>query len=525
MGTKRSYYTEDYVPVCRKRRKKRRSRGIVPVIFLSVVLAVMTGLAVRISVFGKITNIDSPLDSSTGPSPILQLPDTVEIKPLTVPTGTVVQAHELVSGLDGTGIEVSFTEEPTLDTVGKQQLELRFAMNGSECTRSVELTRFQMITEISSKLGSGSVPELRDFVPDESIDASFKGDSPASLPEDSCGSHCLIIECDGREYPVTYLVTEDIPPKAVGLAVTTQAGSVPAPETLVDQIVDHSEVTVTYVETPELTMVGSREVTLLLTDAFGNSTQVTAVIEVVPAADGPSFAGLEELHVQVGDTISYKAGVSATDPQDGKLTFTVDPGNVDNKAVGTYTAYYTATDADGHTLTVPRTILVLDEAEAAVENYAKNVLKKIITDDMTRDQMIYQVYKYSRKNVQFVGSSDKSSIVHAAYEGFSTGKGDCYTYYAMNVILLDMLGIENLEVTRVGGTSNHWWNLVLYEDGKYYHVDSCPKSIYLDSQTYYKMTDSDLDDYTNNKQVAAHRPNYYTYDKSLPEYQDIDIAP
>ena len=137
----------------------------------------------------------------------------------------------------------------------------------------------------------------------------------------------------------------------------------------------------------------------------------------------------------------------------------------------------------------------------------------------------YQIYLYTKRNVQFVGSSDKSSVVHAAYEGFSTGKGDCYTYYAMNVILLDMAGIENLEVARVGGTSNHWWNLVLHDDGKYYHVDSCPKSIYLDGQTYYKMTDGDLDVYTNNKQVASHRPNYYTYDKTLPEYQDIDIAP
>lgn len=525
MDSNRNYHTEDYVPVRRKRRRRRRHRGILPVVFLSVVLVALTGLAVRISVFGKIANIESELDPSTGLTPILQLPDTVEIKPMTVPTGALVQAYELVTGLEGTGIVVSFAEEPTAEMIGKQRVQLLFTMNGAECTRTAELTRFRMITEVSAIMGTGNTPDIRDFVPDVSIEAGFKGTSPADLPGESCGSHSLIIECDGREYPVTYLVTEDIPPEAVGLTVTTEAGSIPAPESLVDQIVDHSEVTVAYAQTPELTMVGSREVTLLLTDAFGNSSQVTAVIEVVPAMDGPAFSGLEELHVQVGDTISYKAGVSATDPQDGTLTFTVDPGNVDNKTVGTYTAYYTATDADGHTLTVPRTIIIQDEAEAAVEKYARDIINQIITEDMTRDQKIYKIYLYTKKNVLFVGSSDKTSIIHAAYEGFSTGKGDCYTYYAMNVVLLNMLEIENLEVARVGGTSNHWWNLVLHEDGKYYHVDSCPKSIYLDGQTYYKMTDSDLDEYTNNKQVAAHRPNYYTYDKTLPEYQDIDIAP
>ena len=525
MDTYCNYHREACASVRKRRRRRRRCRGIVPVIVLSVVLAVLIGLAVRISVFGKISQVDSVLDPSTGLTPILRLPDAVELKSLTLPSGVLLQPQELVAGLEGTGISVSFVKEPATEAVGQQTVELLFTMNGAECTRTVTLTRFQMITEISSKLGSGNIPDIRDFIPNRNINASFQGDSPASIPEESCGTHSLIIECDGRKYPVTYLVTEDIPPEAIGLTVTTEAGAVPAPESLVDQIVDHTEVIVAYAQEPELTMLGTHEVVLVLTDAFGNSTQVTSTVEVIPAENGPSFTGLEELRVQVGSTISYKTGISATDPQDGELTFTVDPGNVDNKTVGTYTAYYTATDADGNTLTVPRTIVVLDEIEAAVEQKAQAVLDKIITDKMTRDEKIYKVYYYSRHNVLFVGSSDKRSIAHAAYEGFTTGRGDCYTYYAMNVIMLDLLGIENLEVARVGGTSNHWWNLVLFEDGKYYHVDSCPKSIYLEGQDYSKLTESDLDEYTNNKKVAAHRPGYYTYDKTLPEYQDIEIAP
>lgn len=525
MDTYRNYHTESAVPVRKRRRRRRRCRGIVPVITLSVILAVLTGLAVRISVFGKIANVDSVLDPSTGMTPILKLPETVELKPLTLPSGAEVQPQELVSGLEGTGINVSFAKEPATEVVGLQKVELLFALDGAECTRTVSLTRFQMVDQISTMLGSEDVPDIRNFVPNRDINASFKGTSPADIPEESCGIHSLVIECDGREYPVTYLVTEDIPPEAVGQSVTAEAGSVPAPETLVDQIVDHSEVTVAYAQMPELTVLGVHEIELVLTDAFGNSSQVIATIEVIPAENGPRFTGLEELHIQVGSTISYKAGVSAADPQDGEVTFTVDPGNVDNKTVGTYTAYYTATDADGNSLTVPRTIVVQDEITAAVEQKAQAVLDKIITKNMTRDEKIYKVYYYSRHNVLFVGSSDKRSIEHAAYEGFTTGRGDCYTYYAMNVIMLDLLGIENLEVARVGGTSNHWWNLVLFEDGKYYHVDSCPKSIYLDGQNYSKLTDSDLDEYTNNKQVAAHRPHYYTYDKTLPEYQDIEIAP
>ena len=513
------YYYEYNVPVRRRRRRRRRKRNAGSKLLLLVLVVVVIVLATAFCNNDHVDNVDQDMPA------ILSLPETVEIRSLMLPSGMTVTAQELVTGLEGTGISVSFVKEPAKEVVGLQKVELRFTGEKAECTRTVTLTRFLMNTETSRELESNDIPDIRDYIPNLNITATFKDVSPATIPLESCGRHSLIIVCDGREYPVTYLVTEDIPPKAVGLTVTAEAGSLPDPESLVDQIVDHTEVTVTYAEVPALTVLGSNEVVLLLTDEFGNSSQVKAVVDVIPAKNGPNFSGLEELHVQVGSTISYKSGVSAVDAEDGELTFQVDPGNVDNKKIGTYTAYYTATDSDGHTLTVPRTVVIQDKAEAAVEKYAADVIKKIITDDMTHDQQIYQIYLYTRKNIQFVGTSDKSSIAHAAYEGFTTGKGDCYTYYAINVVLLNMLGIENLEVTRVGGTSHHWWNLVLHQDGKYYHVDSCPKSIYLQGQTYYKMTDSDLDDYTNNKQVAAHRPHYYTYDKTLPEYQDIDIAP
>lgn len=519
-------HNEQYTPVSvsRKRRRHLRRQSIWLVVVLSVILAVLVGFAVHISVFGKMAHSEDGLDTASGLTHSLTLPDTVRLRPMSLPQGVPVEAAELVTGLEGTGITVAFAQAPSTELLGTQEVQLLFTAGNASCKKTVSVTRFRLVSQVTAEMG-GEAADIRDFVPGTDIAASFQGTAPADIPADSCGSFELVITCDGREYPVTYLVTEDIAPEGVGLTVTTDAGILPQPEALVGEIMDHSAVTVAYAQEPDVTLVGVHEVTMVLTDEFGNSAQVTASLQVVASEDGPQFTGLEELHIQVGGTISYKAGVSCTDPQDGELTFTVDPGDVDSKTVGIYTAYYTATDADGHSLKVPRTIVIQDEAEAAVEEYARSILSEIITEDMTRDQKIYQVYQYTRKNILFVGYSDKSSIVRSAYEGFSTGKGDCYTYYAMNVVLLDMLGIENLEVTRVGGTSHHWWNLVLHEDGKYYHVDSCPKSIRLDGQTYYKMTDSDLDEYTYNEKVFAHRANYYVYDKTLPEYQDIDIAP
>ncbi len=521
----------DVAELRKKRHRKKRQKSIWPVLSLGIVLAAFVGLAIRVGVFGQWANATAqatptpiPEQSSTLAQSI-SLPESVTVQPLSLLLGQEVQAADFVTGLEGSGFSVSFASEPDLEQLGQQSIALLFTGEAGELTQTTSLYLYELINEYTVVMGSGQVADVRCFVPDPSVEASFVGLSPSQIPEQTCGVFELTVRCNGTDYPVQYIIGENVPPQGTGLSVTTTAGTLPPAETLVGDIQDHSDVTVSYLSEPDLTILGEQTVTMVLTDTYGNTAQVQAVLEVTPAPDGPRFTGLEELHIQVGSTISYKAGVTASDPEDGELTFSVDPGNVDAKTIGTYTAAYTATDSDGNTLTVYRTIVVQDEAAAAVEEYALNVLEQIITEDMTQDQKIYNVYLYTKSNVQFVGTSDKSSVVHGAYEGFSTGKGDCYTYYAMNKVMLDLLGIENLEVARIGGTSNHWWNLVLHEDGKYYHVDSCPKSIYLDGISYFHMTDTDLETYTYDEAVFAHRPNYYVYDKTLPEYQDIEIAP
>ena len=170
----------------------------------------------------------------------------------------------------------------------------------------------------------------------------------------------------------------------------------------------------------------------------------------------------------------------------------------------------------------PRTVVVESSTGQQVREKVEQILQKIIKPGMTRDEQIRAVFDYVDDNVLYVGTSDKSSIENAAYEGLTKKKGDCYTYYALIRVMLDILEIPNLECRRIDGTSDHWWNLVQFEDGKYYHVDATSRSIAW--FTHFKMTESMLQEYTNNPEVMAHRPNYYNYDHTLPEYQNIEIA-
>ena len=483
------------------------------IIALALVLIVLIGVAVKMI--------------RSRPEEVLELPAQVQVQTVVLADCARPKPEDFVAGLENTGIRVFFEEPPT-ETVGEQTVNLVFDDGYLQCVRQAQLKVFHLELRVSRVLPENGAdidhPGIQDYIADETVKAEFVGKLPEEVSMDGCGANPLIIACDGREYEVVYALQERVAPTGTPVTVQTEAGVLPDPATLVTDIQDECAVTVTYQNEPHLTIVGRVPVTLVLTDSCGNTATVDTVIEVIPATDAPVFRGLEDLYIRVGETISYKADVKAVDPQDGELAFSVNANGVDQNTEGTYLAYYTATDFEGNTTTVARKIIVQDVTTAEVLDMARAVLSKIIKEGMTLDQKIRAVYLYTQRNVRYVGTSDKSSIWNAAYEGLSTGKGDCYTYYSMNVVLFDLLGVTHLEVTRIGGTSHHWWNLVQFEDGKYYHVDSTPTAVVLTEIDHGKMTEADLKTYTEHGGVVNRRPNFYVYDKTLPEYQDIEIA-
>ena len=507
----------------RNRQKKNGTAGLVGRWLITIMLFAVLGGLIALGIWAAGSLLTDRQETE------LQLPQQVQLNSVILADTELLRPEDFVSGLEGTEISVTFDQQPQ-SGVGKQIVVLNFSKGNASCTQRTTLQIFHLEKTVTGLISqteepSAPAPGIRDFIADTTLEAEFVGKTPEQVDRDQCGDHKLVIRCGGREYEVVYRLEERIAPQATAVSVTTATGKLPDPATLVTDIVDHSKVTVSYQQEPKLNIVGAVEVTLVLTDAYGNTATVNSVIHVVPGENDPQFEGVNDLYVRLGNTISYKEGVKAVDAQDGEILFTVDASAVDQAAEGTYTVYYSATDADGNTTVVPRKIIVESADRAAVEAYAQAVLQKIITDSMSLDQKIRAVYSYTRHKVLYIGTSDKTSILHAAYEGFSTGKGDCYTYYAMNCVMFDMLGITHLEVTRIGGTSHHWWNLVLFEDGLYYHVDSTPTAVSREDVFHGKMTDHDLVVYTNDPGVINRRPNFYVYDKTLPEYEGIEIAP
>lgn len=502
----------------KKQRRKARARRRRLIMLTAVLAFLLACLLIAIALLAMDDNDPNAL-GQTEPALELALPEGVTLLTPTIPDSVDANAQDFVSGLEGTGITVAFAQEPEAKT-GEQSVSLLFSDGSAHCTRQTVCYRFGMELSVVVDVTENRVADIRDFVTDDQVEASLK----ANIVLDTIGKKTVTVLCGENAYEVQYIVKESNPPEGTPCDITAQIGTVPDPAMLVHDIADQSEVTVSYKETPKLSVAGDLAVTLVLMDAFGNATELDSVIHVIPAENAPKFEGLTDLKICLGDTVSYKKGVEAVDPQDGSVSFTVDAALVNRDQEGTYIAYYSATDCDGNTTIVPRKVIVQSMDQAKVEDYIRGILDNIITEDMSRDQQIKAVYKYSKNNIQYVGTSNKESIWASAYEGLTTGKGDCYTYYAVNRLMLDLLGIENLEVRRTGGTSNHWWNLVLHEDGVYYHVDSCPVAVKVERVYHGKMTESDLLVYTNHEGVVHRRPNFYIYDHTLPEYEGIEIA-
>lgn len=146
-----------------------------------------------------------------------------------------------------------------------------------------------------------------------------------------------------------------------------------------------------------------------------------------------------------------------------------------------------------------------------LDEQVQKVLDKIITDGMTKLEQAKAVWSFTKGGISYTGSSEKSDWISGAYEGLTTRRGDCFTYYAVSRALLTALGIDNLEVQRVGGVTSHYWNLVNCGDG-WYHFDATPRSSKLPYFVSFMFTDEEAADYT--ARVGGGR-EYYAFDGSL----------
>ena len=229
---------------------------------------------------------------------------------------------------------------------------------------------------------------------------------------------------------------------------------------------------------------------------------------VVTDREKPVFTMAEDFTTILGDPITYKSHVAATD-NSGDVSITVGSDAVNPNEPGTYDVTYTATDPSGNSVstTVQMTIIEQTADEKELNEKLDAILADIITDDMTNKDKAWAIFSYIRNHVGYVSSSEKGDYVKAALQAVKQGQGDCYVYFSIAKAMLTRAGLKNMDIERIPeGDKMHYWNLVDLEDGHgWYHYDTTPR---VDHPTIFLWDDAKIREYSD------HHDNCHNYDRT-----------
>ncbi len=243
----------------------------------------------------------------------------------------------------------------------------------------------------------------------------------------------------------------------------------------------------------------------------------------------PVIEGAADKVVILGSTVSYREGITVSDDIDTDVQLTIDTSKVDLTALGAYPLTYTATDDSGNSVSVTVTITVVEgenngefnDGNACTEEefngLCDQILSEILTDGMSDYEKAEAIYDRVNK-IKYVNVPGEYPYwTSAAYIGLTTGRGDCFYYFAASKALLSAAGIPNFDLERFGGETDHYWNLA-FVNGGWYHFDACPTSKNYPFRCFLK-TDEEVREYTELR--APGKPNYYTYDPSTCPYEIV----
>lgn len=379
----------------------------------------------------------------------------------------------------------------------------------AECNRKILFVAF-LVGTIMLSAGCGNNAFGEESVPADMLGRRAEGvfDSADGIEtaEEGTGAERAVSLEESKEPDES-----EEPPQVLLNNISHEAGTELSAENLFEVYKGEEVEFFTELTPQELTAVGA--VYTVSVAYLGQTVDVT--VEIVDTTE-PVIEG-QDFTVEIGTNVSYRKNVRVADNSGAEPSLKIDNSQVNLSVPGIYPVYYTATDASGNSATAQINLTVVerkDITEEMVFREADDLIAELITPEMSRWDTAYTLWNWCRKQIRYSYSAgERSSVYAGAYEGLHDRQGDCYVYYATFSVLLDRVGIENMCVQRVGGTSDHWWNLVNIGDG-WYHCDASPRN---ESHTYrcFMQTDEQLQWYTD---FYKEHPNYYTFDpESLPE--------
>jgi len=447
----------------------------------------------------------------------LEIKDTVapvaETKIVDIYESRIVEPDEFIVSIeDAAKVRVTYKTEPDFSRTGSQEVFLILedtSGNKSEYQSLLRISKVKSVAEVDiseGKLDAGVfLKDEGDITAAEIVDTPFPG---------TLGLFPVKIRVGDIIYDSSVKIVDRVAP--VAKAVNRKFWTVDKVTAMdfVGNIVDSTKVTARFEKEPDFTQVGDQTVSIILTDEGENETKLEAILTLEADTEPPRIYGVQDTTVYLNTPVAYKKGVYVVDNRDTDIEVSVDSSRVNIKKEGSYKVIYSAADASGNSTSREVTFTVKEKPadlidREVVEEMAREILAKIITDDMTMKEKALAIYKYVNKNVFYLGGRHSDDLITEAYYAFKKDPGDCYTFFAASDLLLNMVGIPNIRVERLKyeGETNHYWHMINCGDG-WYHFDAC---IHKPEFFSFMLTDAEAEAYSRQKGPNAY---YYRHDKS-----------
>ena len=224
------------------------------------------------------------------------------------------------------------------------------------------LIRSNIRPSITIEVGGTATAE--DFlIRDSKLDAQLETDLSAldlSVP----GDHTVSIRYFGLPHKSVLQVRDTVAPVGLVQNLTAFANQIPAAEDFVISCTDMTAVTVSYATEPDATLAGDQNVTIVLTDQGGNTTEYEATLTLIFDVTAPEIIGAVDRILYIGVEADLLKGVSVADDLDQAPQLTVDDSKLHADTEGAYKVTYTAIDASENETSVTVTMTVLKDTQA-----------------------------------------------------------------------------------------------------------------------------------------------------------------
>ncbi len=367
-------------------------------------------------------------------------------------------------------------------------------------------------------------PSAGDFLKWECSAAYIVSGIDDSMELDHVQDHEVVIHLYHQDVSTLLHVTDTTAPVVRTKNKTIMLGEEVAAEDFVVSAEDATQCEISYRQEADLQQPGTQTVVIEVKDEGANVTTAQAQLIILQDVTPPQIEGVKELTIKVGESVSYKKGITVTDDYDDNVSLMVDHSEVDVDKPGDYQITYSAVDKYGNEARVSTILHVEEEkraatgpagvpmTEEAVNAEADKILASITNQAMTQYEIIKAIYDWCHSKIAYVNDTPKNSWVEGAYYGLVRRKGDCYAYAMSAKCLLTRAGIVNMDIERIRyGNGMHFWNLVDIGEG-WRHFDTCRRA---DGSTFFYLTDAELMEYSEAHTAPDYPYGTHYYDRTL----------